>query len=99
MKIEKIGKLKKYKKNSSFLPEVVSHIFAISKVDPNFKKHLELNNIDEQIKKLKKNISKQENLIQKSKDIKKTLNERLEIINNYINSEREELLEELGSEI
>lgn len=98
MKIEKFGYLSNDKKEA-VLPEIVNRIFTICKNDSKFPLKTKIEEIESEIFNLNEKIKKQENLIVKSKNIKKDLNKRINILEASNYDSRERILESLGSEM
>lgn len=90
--------ISKSQKNN-FLPEVVNRIFAICKTDPSFPLKNQIEDIDLELDAIHLRIEKQENLLEKSKELKKDLQKRITILEENNLSLQEELLEALGSEL
>ena len=86
-------------KKNNFLPEVVSSIFAICKNDPNFPLKNQISNIEESLDSLHSKIGRQDNLLNKSEELKKDLEKRITMLDGNNSTLQEELLESLGSEL
>ena len=96
MKIRVVGQ----KKNASEqLPQIVNRIFAICKNDSNFPLKNEMENVDDRILQIKNKITKQDELLKQSSEIKKDLIQRIEVIDDSNNRLQMRLLESLGSEV
>ena len=80
------------------LPQIVDRIFSICKNDSNFELKDELEIVENKIKSLQQKISKQENLLIQSYELKNDLQQRLEILENDNSKKQIELLELLGSD-
>jgi len=81
------------------LPQIVERIFAVCKTDGNFPLKSKLSNIDEQLDIIKKQIRKQDKLLNDSKSLNSNILSRLTTLRNSNQELRDRLLESLGSEL
>lgn len=81
------------------LPQIVNRIFAICKTDPNFPLKSELGDVDDRIVEVKKKLTKQNDLLKQSAELKKDFSQRIEVINDSNSRIKMQLLESLGSDI
>lgn len=90
--------LTKDKKNN-LIPEIINRIYSICKTQSDFPHKKEIKEVEESLTLVHNKINKQDNLFEKSKEMRDELNRKINIINgeNYIL--QEELLESLGSEM
>ena len=81
------------------LPQILNRIFEICKSDPNFPMKEKLESLEESVERTKRKIKKQDELLEKAKEIGTDFNKKV----SYYEEENEELrakiLESLGSEI
>jgi len=98
MKIEKFGALSNDRKEV-VLPEIVNRVFAICKNDSRFPLKIKIEEVESEILNLNEKIKKQESLIEKSKNIRRDLDKRKNILEAYNYELREKILESLGSEM
>ena len=96
MKIEKVGFLET---KSFSIPEVIDEIFYIYKTEENFPLKNQVGKVDSELERLEGRIQKQNQLLQKSKEIKSDLKKRMNMLDETVFDLRSNLLEELGSEI
>jgi len=81
------------------LPQIVDRIFAICRVDPNFKLKDEMEIVENRMESLRQKIAKQVELLQQSNELSKDLMQRLEVLEDQNEKKQIELLESLGSDI
>ena len=81
------------------LPQIVERIFSVCKTDSNFPLKSQMSNIDEQIDVIKKQIKKQDKLINDSKSLSSNILSRLTSLRSSNQELRDKLLESLGSEL
>jgi len=96
MKITNIGEFKESQKNNkSFLNECLDIIFSICKTDPSFANITKLNDNIE-LNKIEESLKKQNILVNKSEQIKKSFEEKINLLDQQIENMRYSLLESLG---
>ena len=81
------------------LPQIVERIFAVCKTDSNFPLKSQMSNIDDQLDVIKKQIRKQDKLLNDSKTLNSNILSRLTNLRNSNQELRDKLLESLGSEL
>ena len=81
------------------LPQIVERIFAVCKTDSNFPLKSQMSNIDDQLDTIKKQIRKQDKLLNDSKNLNSNILSRLTNLRNSNQELRDKLLESLGSEL
>ena len=81
------------------LPQIVERIFAICKTDGNFTLKGKMGNIDDEILTIKKQINKQNKLLNDSKSLTSNIMSRLTTLRNSNQTLRDKLIESLGSEL
>lgn len=81
------------------LPQVLLRIFSVCKTDPNFPLKDNIKEIEGEVKVLQNKLRRQTSLLDKSSDIKMTLQKRIRILEQKNFNTKSKLLEELGSEI
>ena len=81
------------------LPQIVERIFAVCKTDSNFPLKSQMSNIDDQLDTIKKQIRKQDKLLNDSKSLNSNILSRLTNLRNSNQELRDKLLESLGSEL
>ena len=96
MKIEVPAKENNHRE---LLPQIVDRIFAICRVDPNFKLKDEMEIVENRMESLRQKIAKQVELLQQSNELSKDLMQRLEVLEDQNEKKQIELLESLGSDI
>ena len=96
MKIEKT-ELKGNK--SSSISEVVDKIFYICKTEEDFPLRDQIEKVDLELERLEKRIQKQDQLLQKSQEIRSDLEKRMNMLDGAIFDLRSSLLDSLGSEV
>lgn len=97
MKIEKVKEEMKVEKFP--IPNIMRTIFAICKTDKTFLLKSETEDVEQKIKILEEKVSKKNNLLQRSEEIKNDLEKRINILSDYVSELRSDLLEALGSEL
>ena len=95
----KVKVLEQKKKTSEQIPQIVNRIFAICKNDSNFPLKNEMEDVDGRIQEMKVKITKQDNLLEQSSELKKDLIQRIEVIDDSNSRLQMQLLENLGSEL
>jgi len=95
----KIEILDKENNHRELLPQIVDRIFAVCRVDPNFKLKDEMEIVENRMESLRQKIAKQVELLQQSNELSKDLMQRLELLENQNENKQMELLESLGSDI
>lgn len=95
----KIEVLEQKKNPTDQLPQIVHRIFSICKTDPNFPLKNEMEDVDSRIVELQKKITKQDDLLSQSTELKKDLIQRIEVIDDSNSRLQIQLLESLGSDI
>jgi len=95
----KIEVLSKENNHRELLPQIVDRIFAICRVDPNFKLKDEMEIVENRIESLRQKTAKQVELLQQSNELTKDLIQRLEVLEDQNEKKQIELLESLGSDI
>lgn len=85
--------------SKELLPQIVERIFAVCKTDGNFPLKAKMSTLDDQIVVMKKQIAKQDKLINDSKNLSSNIISRLTNLRNSNQSLRDKLLEQLGSEL
>jgi len=95
----KVKVLEQKKKTHEQIPQIVNRIFAICKNDSNFPLKNEMEDVDSRIQEMKVKITKQDNLLEQSSELKKDLIQRIEVINDSNSRLQMRLLENLGSEL
>lgn len=96
MKIERVEPIRT---KTSSIPEVIDKIFYICKTEENFPLKDQMEKVDFELERLEGRIQKQNQLLQKSQDIKSDLEKRTNMLDGTIFDLRSNLLESLGSEI
>jgi hypothetical protein len=81
------------------LPQVLNRIFEICKSDPNFPMKEKLESLEESILRVKQKIKKQDELLEKSKEISKDFSKKISFYEEENEELRGKILESLGSEI
>ncbi|MHA1868764.1 MAG: hypothetical protein ACTSXD_12030 [Candidatus Heimdallarchaeaceae archaeon] len=81
------------------LPQILERIFAVCKEDPNFYLKERIEETDNIINKLNIRIEKFDNLLKEAQSIKLNLKKRIENLDQKNEEAKENILEELGSEI
>ncbi|MCF8019887.1 MAG: hypothetical protein K9L62_10850 [Vallitaleaceae bacterium] len=83
--------------SKEMLPQVLLRIFSICKNDPNFPLKDQLKEIEGEVHSLQKTLQRQISLYEKSSNLRKDLQKRVDVIdqNNYDMKSR--LLDEMGS--
>ena len=81
------------------LQQIVERIFAICKTDGNFPLKGKMGNIDTEITNIKKQINKQNKLLNDSKSLTSNIMSRLTTLRNSNQTLRDKLIESLGSEL
>ena len=81
------------------LPQILERIFAVCKEDPNFYLKERIEETDNKINKLNIRIEKFDNLLKEAQSIKLNLKKRIENLDQKNEETKENILEELGSEI
>lgn len=81
------------------IPQIVDHIFAICKEDPTFENSQQYDQVEQEIKHIQSKIKKQDNLLQQSTEIKRTMYEKIKFLDETNSGIRTRLLESLGSEL
>ncbi|OQX93182.1 MAG: hypothetical protein B6I17_03855 [Tenericutes bacterium 4572_104] len=81
------------------LPQILERIFAVCKEDPNFYLKERIEETDNIINKLNIRIEKFDNLLKEAQSIKLNLKKRIENLDQKNEETKENILEELGSEI
>jgi len=95
----KIEKVEPIKTKSSSIPEVMDKIFYICKTEENFPLRNQIEKVDLELERLEGRVQKQNQLLQKSQEIKSELEKRMNMLDGVIFDLRSNLLESLGSEI
>ena len=96
MKIEKVEPIRT---NNSSIPEVIDKIFYICKTEENFPLKDQVEKVGLELERLEERIHKQDQLLQKSQEIKSELEKRINMLDGTVFDLRSDLLESLGSEI
>jgi len=96
VKIEKVDSIEI---KSSSIPEVIDKIFYICKTEENFPLKDQIEKVDLELERLEGRIQKQNQLLQKSQEIKSNLKKRMDMLDETVFDLRSDLLESLGSEI
>ena len=100
MKIEKFGSFQhKSTRQKNFHSDIISRIYSICKTDPSFQLKEDIQNIEEHERILKDKISKQDDLLERSKGIKNDVLKRISNLEDKNIDLKNTLLERLGSEI
>ena len=100
MKIEKFGSFQhKSTRQENFFSDIISRIYSICKTDPSFQLKEDIQNIEEHERILKDKISKQDDLLERSKEIKNDILKRISNLEDKNIDLKNTLLERLGSEI
>lgn len=100
MKVENFDPIQqKSSCQENFHSDVIQRMFAICKTDPSFhlKENIEI--VEEKEKILTKKLDKQDELLEKSKQIKKDMLNRIAIVETKSADLKNELLEKLGVEL
>jgi len=95
----KIEKVEPIETKSSSIPEVIDKIFYICKTEENFPLKDQVEKVDLELERLEGRVCKQDQLLQKSQEIKSELEKRMNMLDGTIFDLRSDLLESLGSEI
>jgi heterodisulfide reductase subunit B len=80
------------------LPQIIDRIFSICRVDPSFHLKDELEILENKMEAILSKLEKQNKLLKQASDIKKDLEDRIEIMKDSNSRKQNELLENLGSE-
>jgi len=95
----KIEKVEPIRTNNSSIPEVIDKIFYICKTEENFPLKDQVEKVGLELERLEERIRKQDQLLQKSQEIKSELEKRINMLDGTVFDLRSDLLESLGSEI
>jgi uncharacterized protein (DUF2344 family) len=85
--------------DNELLPQILRRVFSVCKADPNFYIKDKMENIDNTIYKLEKKLEKNDLLLKSSEEISSGLKTRINNLEQKNIDIKNELLEELGSEI
>ena len=85
--------------SKEMLPQIVERIFAVCKTDGNFPLKSKMTDIDEELMVIKRQISKQDKLLNDSKNLSSNILSRLSNLRRSNQELRDRLLESLGSEL
>jgi len=96
--VKVVNETKKIVKKEN-LPQILERIFAVCKEDPNFYLKERIEETDNIINKLNIRIEKFDNLLKEAQSIKLNLKKRIENLDQKNEETKENILEELGSEI
>jgi len=96
--VKVVNETKKIVKKEN-LPQILERIFAVCKEDPNFYLKERIEETDNKINKLNIRIEKFDNLLKEAQSIKLNLKKRIENLDQKNEETKENILEELGSEI
>jgi septal ring factor EnvC (AmiA/AmiB activator) len=86
-------------RSKNAIPEIFERIFAICKTDEHFASKDKMQDIEEQTKFINDKIKKQEDLLNKSENIKADLLSKISTLDENNLTIRSQLLESLGSEL
>jgi len=98
MNITECQEIKRIKKHE-LIPTVIDHIFTICKEDKNFNIKNDIGLVDKKLLIVKKKISRQKILMNKSDKIKKDLLEKIKRIDDESFKIKYKVLKTLGSEL
>lgn len=79
------------------LPQIIQRIFSVCKTDPSFPLRGKIKQIDSEITSIRNKLIEQESLLRKSREAKKNLLTRVNLLTQKNIELKEELLEQLGS--
>mgnify|MGYP007048012081 CR=1 FL=1 len=100
MKIEKIDTIRREStRQENFHSDIVTRIFSICKTDPSFHLKKDIQIVENNKNILNKKIAKQDDLLNRSNEIKTDLLKRISDLENKNIDLKNTLLERLGSEL